>query len=78
MTLCFFQPDDVENNTVSSSGAEAVLDAVDSLIEKVATSSSATKNATFEKPNLCKSIFITQKQLCNNLIPYDIGNDLIC
>jgi len=41
-----------------------VLDAVDYLIEKVATSSSATKNATFEKPNLCKSIFIIIKSSC--------------
>ena len=48
------------SNARSSRGAEAVLDAVDALIAKVVNSSTLVKNATFAKPNLCKSLlFLT-------------------
>ena len=55
-----YQPFDGEDTLVSSIGAEAVLNAVDSLIEKIATSSTTLKNTTFEKPNICKYVCTIQ------------------
>jgi len=56
----YYQPFDGEETLVSSIGAEAVLNAVDSFIEKITTSSTTFKNTTFEKPNICKYVCIIQ------------------
>jgi len=63
LDLLYYQPFDGEDTLVSSFGAEAVLNAVDSLIEKIATSSTTLKNTTFEKPNICKYVCTIHDQI---------------
>jgi len=52
----YYQTGGDSGDRETSRGAEAVLDAVDALIAKVVKSNTEMKNATFDKPNLCKSL----------------------
>jgi len=52
----YYQTGEDSGDRETSRGAEAVLDAVDALITKVVKSNTEMKNATFDKPNLCKSL----------------------
>jgi len=54
--VLYYQTGEDSGDRETSRGAEAVLDAVDALIEKVVNSTTEMKNATFDKPNLCKSL----------------------
>ena len=54
--MLYYQTGEGGGDKETSRGAEAVLDAVDAFIAKVVNSTTEMKNATFKKPNLCKSL----------------------